>query len=85
MNLHLAEISVTVALGAHAVLIIDCAGWLQAGSRLIVPPDITSLRLPLCRPELNPVENIRDYLRPNKLSNHLFDTHDQIVDACCDP
>ena len=30
------------------------------------------------------VENVRAYLRGNKLSNRVFGTHDAIVDACCD-
>jgi hypothetical protein len=34
MNHHLAEISTQVTTGAHAVLIVDGAGWHQAGQRL---------------------------------------------------
>jgi transposase len=84
MNLHLAEISANVAAGAHAVLIIDGAGWHQTGGKLRVPGNITLLHLPPYSPELNPVENVWAYLRSNKLSNRVFDTYDAIVDACCD-
>jgi len=84
MNLHLAEISVTVAPGAHAVLTVDGAGWHQTGGRLVVPPNITLLHLPPYSPELNPVENVWAFLRSNKLSNRVFDSYDAIVDACCD-
>jgi len=84
MNLHLAEISATVAPGAHAVLTIDGAGWHQTGGRLVVPANITLLHLPPYSPELNPVENVWAFLRSNKLSNRVFDTYDDIVDACCD-
>ena len=84
MNLHLAEISATVAPGAHAVLTIDGAGWHQTGGRLRVPDNITLLHLPPYSPELNPVENVWAYLRSNKLSNRVFDTYEAIVDACCD-
>jgi len=82
--LHLAEISANVVPGAHAVLIIDGAGWHQTGDKLRVPGNITLLHLPPYSPELNPVENVWAYLRGNKLSNRVFDTYDAIVDACCD-
>jgi transposase len=42
------------------------------------------LKLPAYSPELNPVENIWQYLRQNKLSNRVFKSYDAIVDACCD-
>ena len=84
MNLHLAEISATVATGAHAVLTIGGAGWHQTGDTLRVPENITLLRLPPYSPELNPVENVWAYLRSNKLSNCVFDTYEAIVNACCD-
>jgi hypothetical protein len=83
MNLHLAEISTCVAPEAHAVLVIDGAGWHQTGDKLRVPGNITLLQLPPYSPELNPVENIWAYLRSNKLSNRVFETYDAIVDACC--
>ena len=83
MNLHLAEISCHVSPGAHAVLVLDGAGWHQTGGRLIVPGNITLLHLPPYGPELNPVENVWDHLRDNKLSNSVFDTYDMIVDRCC--
>jgi hypothetical protein len=35
-------------------------------------------------PELNPAENIWQYLRQNQLSNRVFDSYEAIVDACCD-
>lgn len=84
MNLHLAEISATVAPAAHAVLTIDGAGWHQTGGRLRVPRNITLLHLPPYSPELHPVENVWAYLRSNKLSNRVFDSYEAIVDACCD-
>jgi transposase len=84
MNLHLAEISANVAPGAHAVLTIDGAGWHQKGDKLRVPDNITLLHLPPYSPELNPVENVWAYLRSNKLSNRIFETYEDIVDACCD-
>ena len=69
MNLHLAEIARTVAPGAHAVLVLDGAGW-HGGKDLAVPDNITLLTLPPYAPELNPVENVWQYLRGNKLAIH---------------
>ena len=84
MNLHLAEISANVTPGAHAVLIVDGAGWHKVGGTLRVPANITLVILPPYSPELNPVENVWAFLRANKLSNRVFETYDAIVEACCD-
>ena len=82
MTLHLAEISTAVAPGAHAVLLLDQAGW--HGSRdLRVPENITLLPLPPRSPELNPVENVWQYMRQNWLSNRVFASYSDIVDHCC--
>ena len=62
MQWHLDEISSQVAPGAHAVLIIDRAAWHTTG-KLTVPPNITLLLLPPRAPELNPVENIWQFMR----------------------
>ncbi len=51
MSLHLAEIGRHVAQGAHAVLVLDGAGWHTAGD-LAVPDNLTLLPLPPCSPEL---------------------------------
>ncbi len=64
MNLHLQEISRAVAPGAHAALVFDGAGW-HTGSELEPPDNITPIRLPPHAPELNPTENIWQYLRKN--------------------
>ena len=82
MNLHLAEISTQVARGARAVLVCDGAGWHQRGKGLNVPDNITLLSLPPYSPELNPMENVWDYLRQNKLCALVWDSYDDIVDAC---
>jgi transposase len=84
MNLHLVEISRHVAPGAHAVVVLDRAGWHKIGGRLRVPDNISLLPLPSYSPELNPVENVWQFLRQNQLSNRVFDTYITIVDACCD-
>ena len=83
MNAHLAEISTQIAAGAHAVLILDGAGWHQSGGRLRLPNNISLLKLPPYCPELNPVENVWEFLRANQLSNRVYDTYEAILDACC--
>ena len=45
MNLHLLEIAKTVTPGAHAVLLVDQAGW-HLSMRLVVPPNVTIIALP---------------------------------------
>lgn len=82
MNEHLKEISTQVASGAHAVLVLDGAGWHQTGGRLKVPDNITLLALPPYAPELNPMENVWEYLRANTLCNRVWDNYQAIVEAC---
>ena len=83
MSLHLAEISRNVAPGAHAIVVLDGAGWHKTGGRLRVPGNVSLLHLPPYSPELNPVEAIWEYLRGNTLSNRVFANYDAVVDACC--
>jgi len=83
MNQHLQEISKAVDTGSHAVLILDQAGW-HSTSKLKVPDNITLLFLPPRAPELNPVENVWQFMRDNWLSNRIFDDYDDIVAHCCD-
>ncbi len=82
MQAHLNEISLHIAPGAHAALLMDRAGWHTTG-KLKVPKNITIILLPSRSPELNPVENIWQYLRQNWLSNRVFPTHGAILDAGC--
>ena len=82
MQLHLDEISRNVATGAHAVLILDRAGW-HTTNNLGLPANITPIFLPSRAPELNPVENVWQYLRANWLSNRVFDTYEAIIEAAC--
>ena len=60
-------------------------------SNLDIPASITLLHLPppvqaggrLYSPELNPAENIWEYLRGNKLAITVFDDYNHIVETCC--
>ena len=48
-----------------------------------MPRNITLIFLPSRSPELNPVEQIWQYIRANWLSNRVFETYDEIIDAAC--
>ena len=83
MQEHPAEIARTVARGADAVLLLDRARW-HTTTRLVWPANITPILLPPRSPELNPVEQVWQFLRANFLSNRVFDTYGAILDAACD-
>ena len=82
MNKHLLEISLHIQENHHGIIIMDGAGW-HKSDELKVPKNITLIMLPPYSPELNPVENIWQYLKNNFLNNITFKNYDAIVDACC--
>ena len=49
-----------------------------------LPDNVVVLPLPPYAPELNPMENVWEYLRANKLSARVWDTYDAILQACRD-
>jgi transposase len=82
MQLHLDEIATRVTAGAHAILILDQAGW-HGAKDLNIPSNLSLLPLPPRAPELNSQENIWQFMRQNWLSNRVFKSFDDIVDHCC--
>ncbi len=82
MRLHREEISQQAAPGAHAVLVLDKAGW-HGAADLAVPDNLTLLPLPSCSPEPSPVESLWQHLRQNQLSLRVWPDYDAIVAACC--
>lgn len=83
MQAHLKIISAKVARRACAVLLLDRAGW-HTTKHLVMPRNIIPILLPPRAPELNPVENIWQYLRQNWLSNRVFNDYTAILDAACE-
>ena len=83
MQTHLDEISLYVSEGSVAVLLLDKAGW-HTTDKLVVPDNIVLVHLPPRSPELNPVENIWQFLRQTYLSNRVFESYAQICEACCE-
>jgi transposase len=82
LSLHLDEIGRQVAPGAHAVLVLDGAGY-HIADDLVIPDNLSLLILPPYSPELNPIENVWQYLRQNKLAITVFEDYPHIVDKCC--
>ena len=82
MQLHLDEIATKITPGAHAIVLLDQAGW-HGAKALKVPNNISLLQLPPRAPELNGQENIWQFMRQNWLSNRVFKSFDDIVDHCC--
>ena len=83
MQKHIDEIGRAVTPGAHALVILDKAGW-HTTRKLKLPDNLTLLPLPPACPELNAAENIWQYLRQTYLSNRVFDNADALLDHCCD-
>jgi DDE superfamily endonuclease len=73
----------TLGKDAHAVLVLDQAGW-HGSRRLAVPANVTLVPLPPYAPELNPVERVWLYLRERFLSHRPPDGYIAIVDTCCE-
>ena len=49
-----------------------------------LPKNIVLLPLPPYAPELNPMENVWEFMRGNDLSHRVWDGYEAIIDACCD-
>lgn len=79
MTLHLKQISQATPSGRHALVVIDGAGWHTMDTAQ--PFDnLSLLKLPPYSPELNPIEQVWQWLRQRYLSNRRFSDFDDIVD-----
>ena len=84
MRPHLEGIGRHVAPGAHAVVALDGAGR-HGAPRLVTPGDLTLPPLPAYAPEPNPVENVGEHLRQDKLSlMTVRPDYEAIVAGCCE-
>ena len=81
MQKHLDAISDRIPKDRHGVIVMDRAPWHRS---LKVPLNMTIVHLPSYSPELNPQENIWEYLKNNFLSNKIFENLEDITNACCD-
>jgi hypothetical protein len=78
MQLHLDEITTKVSPGAHAILILDQAGWHGAKDL----SNISLLTMPPRSPELNPQKYLAIHASELAVEPRL-QIFDDIVDHCC--
>ena len=81
MLVHLKQISKAVPEGRHAVIIFDCASW-HTTENIKKFNNLSMLPLPPYSPELNPIEQVWQWLRHHHLANRCFKDYDDIVDSC---
>lgn len=80
MNLHLEEISKKVPEGRHAVVVMDQASWHTTES-LTDFKNLTPVFLPPYSPELNPVEQVWQWIRSHLLSDRCFEDYEDILNS----
>ena len=83
MQAMLDELAEAVTPGNHAIVLMDRAGW-HVAKDLAVPATPTPVFLPAYSPELDAIERVWLHLRERFLSERLWPTHDDILDACCE-
>ncbi len=71
MEKHLSLISKRAPEGRHGVIVVDGAAWHQPylADKL---DNISIIKLPPYSPELNPIEQVWQWLRQNELANRCF-------------
>jgi transposase len=79
---HMTLISKKTVAGRHAVVIMDGAGWHQKHTTAGLD-NVSIIKLPPYSPELNPIEQVWQWMRQNELANRCFNGYDDIVDQCC--
>lgn len=83
VQLLLNEIALETPSDRMAIVIMDGAGWHHC-KELAIPNTVRLLFLPPYSPELNPIEQVWQYLKDKFLANRTFDSLDNILDACCE-
>lgn len=81
MREHLSLISKRTPDGRHAVVVMDGASWHQHHLADEFE-NLTISKLPPYSPELNPIEQVWQWLRQNELANRCFSGYEDIVDQC---
>lgn len=74
MNIFLEQFSRELPDDAHAVMILDRAGF-HTAKALSVPNNVSLIHLPPYSPELNPAENLWHYLRSHHWSNRAYENY----------
>ena len=81
MREHLALISKATASDRYAVVIMDGASWHQHYLADAFE-NLSIIKLPPYSPELNPVEQVWQWMRQNEIANRCFSGYDDIVNQC---
>ena len=79
MQIYIDQLSKHLKVGRHIALVVDNAGW-HTSQKLKMPENITLIPLPPYSPELNPAEQIWEWMKHNYLSNLYFKNYNDIVD-----
>lgn len=82
MTHHLQQIATRTQPGRHAVVIMDGAGWHTDDIAQGID-NLSIIKLPPYSPELNPIEQVWQWLRQNELANRCFEGYEDIVEQCC--
>ena len=76
MNLHIDEIFRSIAEDRHALILMDGAGWQQAS---LNRDNVTIMKIPPYSPELNPCEQVWQYIKDKWLKNRCYADYDDIL------
>ncbi|UAL41447.1 IS630 family transposase [Shewanella inventionis] len=82
MRQHLKQISEATANDRYALVILDGAGW-HTQDVAAEFDNLWILKLPPYSPELNPIEQVWQWLRQHCLANRSFKDFNDIVEECC--
>lgn len=82
MQLYLNELSRHIKDDQHIALLMDNASW-HTAKELKIPSNITLIPLPAYAPELNPMEQGWQWMKPRYLSNCCYDNYDDLVEKAC--
>jgi hypothetical protein len=81
-HLHLQQVATRTQPGRHAVVIMDGAGWHTDNIAQGID-SLSIIKLPPYSPELDPIEQVWQWLRQNELANRCFEGNENIVEKCC--
>lgn len=80
VNAFLQLFSSTIDEADHAVLVWDGAGF-HTSRALVIPDNISLVKLPSYSPELNPIENLWHYLKSHYWSNRAYADYHELEQA----
>ena len=83
MNIFLDLLHKVIGPDEVVILILDQAGWHSSCKNLVVPNNIYLLDLPPYSPELNPMENVWNWLKDNFLKNRFISKDEDLLKLGC--